>query len=74
MNAHRAVSFIGQLFIPHGFLGLKVRDSGRRLCVVIVAEGAQDDSGNPVTSNQIQEVKECQLKKRRGVFNQTWTV
>ena len=35
----------------------KVRDSGRRLCVVIVAEGAQEDSGNPVTSNHIREVR-----------------
>ena len=34
-----------------------MRDSGRRLCIVIVAEGAQDDSGNPVTSNHIREVR-----------------
>ena len=35
-----------------------MRNSGRRLCIVIVAEGAQDYAGNPVTSNQIQEVKD----------------
>ncbi|XP_068736354.1 ATP-dependent 6-phosphofructokinase, muscle type-like isoform X1 [Montipora capricornis] len=40
----------------------RVRDSGRRLCVVIVAEGAQDDAGNPVTSNQIQELIKSRLQ------------
>ncbi|XP_073250826.1 ATP-dependent 6-phosphofructokinase, muscle type-like [Porites lutea] len=40
----------------------KVRDSGRRLCIVIVAEGAQDDSGNPVTSNHIRELIKTRLQ------------
>ena len=40
-----------------------MRNSGRRLCVVIVAEGAQDEFGNPVTSNQIREVREDVLLK-----------
>ena len=41
----------------------KVRDSGRRLCIVIVAEGAQEDSGNPVTSNHIREVRILAITK-----------
>ncbi|XP_067047456.1 ATP-dependent 6-phosphofructokinase, muscle type-like isoform X1 [Acropora muricata] len=40
----------------------KVRDSGRRLCIVIVAEGAKDDSGNPVTANQVKELIKCRLQ------------
>lgn len=36
---------------------LQVRDSGRRLCVIIVAEGAQDVAGNPVKSDHIREVR-----------------
>ncbi|XP_031570311.1 ATP-dependent 6-phosphofructokinase, muscle type-like isoform X3 [Actinia tenebrosa] len=34
----------------------KVRLSGRRLCIVIVAEGAQDVHGNGITSNQIKDI------------------
>lgn len=40
----------------------KVRNSGRRLCIVIIAEGAQDDAGNPVTSNQIRELIKTRLQ------------
>ena len=35
----------------------QVRESGRRLCVVIVAEGAQDVHGKSITSNQIKDVR-----------------
>lgn len=40
----------------------KVRESGRRLCVVIVAEGAQDVAGNPVKSDHIRELIETNLQ------------
>ena len=33
-----------------------MRESGRRLCIVIVAEGAQDEHGIPITSNQVKDV------------------
>lgn len=39
----------------------KVRDSGRRLCMIIVAEGAQDVAGNPVTANDIKELVKTKL-------------
>ncbi len=37
------------------------RDSGRRQSVVIVAEGAQDLAGNPITAHQIKTLLEDQL-------------
>ena len=37
---------------------LKGRQAGRRDSIVIVAEGAQDRYGNPITSQQVQEVIE----------------
>ncbi|MGD2039453.1 MAG: 6-phosphofructokinase [Anaerolineae bacterium] len=37
------------------------RDIGRRHSVVIVAEGAQDRQGNPITSQQVKEVLEDRL-------------
>lgn len=40
----------------------KVRDSGRRLCVIIVAEGAQDVAGNPVKSDHIRELIKTNLQ------------
>ncbi|CAH3157509.1 unnamed protein product [Pocillopora meandrina] len=40
----------------------KVRDSGRRLCMIIVAEGAQDVAGNPVTANDIKELVKTKLQ------------
>ena len=46
---------------------LQVRDSGRRLCVIIVAEGAQDVAGNPVTSDHIREVRLWRL-----LFTHQW--
>ncbi|PFX14689.1 6-phosphofructokinase, muscle type [Stylophora pistillata] len=38
-----------------------VRNSGRRLCMIIVAEGAQDVAGNPVTANDIKELVKTKL-------------
>ena len=52
-------SFSDDLFC----IARKVRDSGRRLCIVIVAEGAQDDAGNPVTSYHIREVRRLVITK-----------
>lgn len=40
----------------------KVRDSGRRLCMIIVAEGAHDVAGNPVTANDIKELVKTKLQ------------
>ena len=37
------------------------RDIGRRQSVVIVAEGAQDRSGNPITADQIKTLLEDEL-------------
>ncbi|KAK3743342.1 hypothetical protein QZH41_013914 [Actinostola sp. cb2023] len=40
----------------------KVRLSGRRLCIVIVAEGAQDIHGNAITANQIKDIIKDKLQ------------
>ncbi|KAL9963303.1 hypothetical protein ACROYT_G032490 [Oculina patagonica] len=40
----------------------KVRNCGRRLCIIIVAEGAQDVAGNPVTSEHIKELIKTRLE------------
>ena len=57
--SNSVTSFSDDLFC----IACKVRDSGRRLCIVIVAEGAQDDSGNPVTSYDIREVRRLVITK-----------
>jgi 6-phosphofructokinase 1 len=45
----------------------KGRETGRRDSIVIVAEGAQDRHGNPITSDQVKRVIEAELEEETRV-------